>query len=116
MVRQLILNVCYAVLSFVPASYAKDFGSHGPVWEISEPNLMATINARLAEMQASGEAAKIKAEMQERTRSYIDRPRPVVGLTKARERRSFDVDLSVTVDRDLTDHRGVVFASVWHPY
>lgn len=91
-------------------SLAKDFGTHGPVWEIAEPNLLEVIKARLSSMQDSGELDEMREEMQDTTRAYVNRPRPVLGLLPAEEDHSYEVDLSITLDRDLMDHRGVVFA------
>jgi conjugal transfer pilus assembly protein TraW len=89
---------------------AKDFGTHGPIWEIAEPNLLEVIQARLSAMQESGELDAMQREMQDITRAYVNRPRPVQGLLPAEEAHSYEVDLSITLDRDLMDHRGVVFA------
>lgn len=93
------------------AAQAKDFGTHGPVWPIEEPNLLEVIYERLNEMEQSGAIAEMQREMQDKTRAYVNRPRPVLGLTKATVGRSFEVDLSITLERDLVDHQGRVFAA-----
>ena len=90
--------------------FAKDLGRHGPMWEIAEPSLLDTIHERLAAMEESGELETMKHEMQETTRSYVNRPRPVLGLSKALEPRRFAVDLSISVSRDIVDHKGQVIA------
>ncbi len=89
---------------------AKDLGTHGPVFEIAEPSILDAIHDRLRGMVASGELDQMRQDMEDTTRAYVQRPRPVAGLTRAVEDRYFAVDLSITVERDLTDHRGVVFA------
>lgn len=96
---------------FAGAAQAKDFGTHGPVWPIAEPNLLEVIYERLTEMEQSGAIAEMQREMQDMTRAYVNRPRPVLGLTKATVGRSFEVDLSITLERDLVDHQGRVFAT-----
>ena len=103
------LTIC-ALCAGVPAA-ALDFGTYGPVWDIKEPNLLETIQRRLGAMEGSGELAQMEREMQETTRSYVNRPRPVQGLLKAEVARQFEVDLSITVSRDLMDHQGRVFAA-----
>lgn len=109
-VRLKTLTLCVALLAPGVAAIAKDFGTHGPVWEIAEPNLLEVINARLSAMEDSGELDAMRTEMQDTTRAYVNRPRPVLGLLPAEEAHSYEVDLSITLDRDLMDHRGVVFA------
>jgi len=89
---------------------AKDFGAHGPVWEIIEPSILETIKARLGEMESSGALAEMQQEMQDTTRAYVNRPRPVVGMVDAEEYAEFEVDLSITLNRDLADQQGRVFA------
>lgn len=107
MLKPLILSLA---LLLPGATLAKDFGTHGPVWEIAEPNLLEVINARLSSMADSGELDAMREKMQDTTRAYVDRPRPVPGLLPAEEEHVYEVDLSITLDRDLMDHRGVVFA------
>ena len=104
-----VLTVC-AMCAALPV-HARDFGTHGPVWDIEEPNLLETIQRRLGAMESSGEMAEMEREMQETTRSYVNRPRPVQGLRKVEVARTFEVDLSITVSRDLMDHQGRVFAA-----
>lgn len=93
------------------SAQARDFGTHGPVWEIAEPSLLDTIKERLGAMEEAGEIDAMRDEMQETTRAYVQRPRPVQGLLKATEDRAFEVDMTITVSRDLTDHQGRVFAA-----
>jgi len=90
---------------------ARDFGTHGPLWGIAEPNLLEVIQTRLQTMDETGEIAAMQQEMQDRTRAYVERPRPVQGLLRAEETRLFEVDLTITLNRDLRDAQGRVFAS-----
>lgn len=103
-----ILTFCF-LISATPA-LSKDFGTIGPVWPVIEPNILETIKARLQEMEGNGEMERMKTEMQDTTKAYVNRPRPVPGIGKAVEEREYDVDLSITVTRPLTDHNGRVFA------
>ena len=48
--------------------------------------------------------------MKATARERIKRPHPVQGLRTTKEYASFTVDLSISLERDLADHRGVVFA------
>ncbi|MBL1437645.1 MAG: type-F conjugative transfer system protein TraW [Rhodobacteraceae bacterium] len=98
------------IISSSNGAIAKDFGTFGPVWEIIEPSILETIKARLGEMESSGALAEMQQEMQDTTRAYVNRPRPVHGLVDAEEPFEFEVDLSITLNRDLADHRGQVFA------
>jgi len=105
----LIVGAIASSLSALPV-LARDFGTFGPVFPVAEPSILETINDRLAAMEASGEMEQIRQGMEDRTRAYVARPRPVTGLRKAIEDRYFSVDLSITIERDVADHRGVVFA------
>lgn len=107
--RQLI--GCLTGMSVLAAPLAaEDYGTMGPTWEIAEPSLLDVIQARMGQMEASGELAALQQEMQDRTRAYVARPRPVTGLLPATQERQFEVDLSITLTRDLADHEGRVFA------
>ena len=98
------------LLAAAQGAGAKDLGTHGPLFEIAEPSLLDVIHARLAEKEAEGAVEALRDEMERNPRAYIDRPRPVQGLAKAEERHSWTVDLSITVEEDLADHKGRVFA------
>jgi conjugal transfer pilus assembly protein TraW len=51
----------------------------GPVWPVAEPDLLALIQSRLQEKQASGELARIQADFEARSRRAIESPAPVDG-------------------------------------
>jgi len=106
--RRLTLFVFLALLP--SALHAKDFGTIGPVFPVTEPSLLETIQLRLRAMETSGELEDLREQMQSTTKSYVNRPRPVQGLSKATEYASFEIDLSITLERDLADHQGRIFA------
>lgn len=97
------------VLTAVP-SRAADYGVFGALFRVEEPSVLETIYARLSEMETNGELAQMEEDMKARARERIHRPLPVTGLARTEVYASYEVDLSITLDRDLADHRGVVFA------
>ena len=101
---------CLLIFALSSEGFAKNYGVHGPLWEVAEPSLIDSIKARLGEMQANGELDQMRQEMQDRTRAYANRPTPIEGLLPAELTREYEVDLSITLNRDLSDHRGQVFA------
>ena len=99
-----------ALVIMTSPSLARDYGAFGALFPVEEPSVLDTIFARLGEMDANGELAALQQDMQDQTRARINRPVPVMGLGKTEVYQSYEVDLSITLDRDLADHRGVVFA------
>ena len=100
-------------LGFQPTlASAKDLGVHGPLFDVAEPSILDAIKTRLNQMEQSGELDVMKKEMQDTTKTYVNRPRPVKGLGKAIENVAWDVDLSITLERDLADQNGRIFAHV----
>lgn len=110
MARNALMGAICASLAFTGPSLARDLGTHGPVFPVEEPSILDAIHDRLSAMETSGELEEIRRGMEDTTRGYVNRPRPVLGLRKATEERYYNVDLSITVERDIADHRGVVFA------
>ncbi|MFN7498398.1 MAG: hypothetical protein ACK5SF_13460 [Hyphomonadaceae bacterium] len=82
----------------------------GAVFTIEEPDLLEVLAAKLSNMVKSGEWEKITEESIEGAKQRMMRPQPVSGLRRATKTVSRQFDPSITVDRDLADHRGVVFA------
>ena len=107
---RLFQTAAFVVLASAGQGTAKDLGTHGPLFEVEEPSLLDTIKNRLTEMEAAGELDQMRQEMQDTTRAYVNRPRPVPGLGKAEDYSIWEVDLSITLTEDLVDHQGVVFA------
>ncbi len=109
-IPRLFQTAAFVVLASAGQGTAKDLGTHGPLFEVEEPSLLDTIKNRLTEMEAAGELDQMRQEMQDTTRAYVNRPRPVPGLGKAEDYSIWEVDLSITLTEDLVDHQGVVFA------
>lgn len=102
--------LCTIMLSclFEPAK-AKNLGSIGTTWEIQEQSILAFIEQRLHEQFDGKSEEEIKAEVQKRVEENVLRP-PYVELPRATEDSERTFDPSFTVERDLADHKGQVFA------
>lgn len=87
---------------------ARDYGQHGAVWSIAEPDLLEQIRARLSHLEASGETARLNAALQRRTVAKVERPDPVPGLAPAAATRSWIFDPTITVSADIRDAKGQV--------
>lgn len=91
-------------------SLSADLGRVGEIFEITEPNFLDKLYERFAELEAEGAVDKLREDMTARTKSYVFEPRPVEGIVKATEDHVRYFDPSITVQEDLRDHRGVIFA------
>ena len=91
--------------------HALDLGRVGPVWPVAEPDLLALIQSRLQEKQASGELARIQKDFEVRSRRSIESPVPVSGLTRTRTPRSFVFDPTVTAPDTVQDPEGKVLVA-----
>lgn len=107
---KLILLAGLILIGQAVQSEAKDFGVHGALFAIEEPSITETIKTRLGTMMENGGWDAIRQDMQDRTRGYVNRPRPVLGIERAEQYAAYEVDLTIRLDRDLSDHRGQVFA------
>lgn len=103
-----------ALLSLLAASCpatARDYGQHGTVWPIAEPDLLAQIHARLAALEASGETAKLNAALERRTVAKVNRPDPVDGVGHADTNRQWTFDPTITVSTDIRGANGEVIVA-----
>ena len=103
--------VWVAALLLAAPVHALDLGRVGPVWPVAEPDLLALIQTRLQEKQASGELARIQAEFAARSRRAIESPAPVEGLVRTRAPRSFLFDPTVTAPDTVRDLEGKVLVA-----
>ena len=90
---------------------AKDLGVRGAVWPVAEPDLLAQIEARLEELEASGEMARVRREAVERGRRRIEAPERVEGIEAARVPRTRLFDPSITLDHDIRTADGTLIAA-----
>ena len=73
-----VLAASLAVVSV--AGHAKDLGVRGATWPVAEPDLLAQIEARLREMERSGELARLEDEARANARRKLEEPDPVSGI------------------------------------
>lgn len=89
-------------------AHAKDLGVIGPIYPITEPDMLQEIQAKLSAKQASGELAQLEGEARRRLDQRVATPEPVAGLRRAQVARSFHFDPSVRFESAVTDHEGRV--------
>jgi conjugal transfer pilus assembly protein TraW len=88
-----------------PAS-AKDYGQHGAVFPIAEPDLLEQIRAKLQRLEASGETARLNVDLKRRTIARVNRPEPVAGLSVTQTMRQWRFDPTITVEANISDDKG----------
>ena len=101
---------CLSLAFFPQMAFAKDLGNYGEVFVVSEPDFLVALMDRLHTMEAEGGLARMEREMQDKTRAYSHRPKAQAALPPAEQAVRFTVDLSIELDRDVSDQEGRVFA------
>lgn len=106
--KSLAFPLCATALALVVAgqAQARDYGQHGTVWPVIEPDLLAHIQARLLHLEKTGETAKLNEELKRRTIARVNRPTPVAGIALASMVRRWSFDPTITVDADIKDDKG----------
>ncbi len=107
----LLAALGFALTIVAQPGSAKDLGVRGAVWPVAEPDLLAQIEARLGDLEASGEMARVRREAAERARQRIEAPARVEGIVAARVRRARLFDPSITLDRDIRAADGTLIAA-----
>lgn len=89
---------------------AEDLGVRGATWAVAEPDLLSSVEARLLEMERSGELARFEREARSRVRASLEAPEPVPGIAPAVEHHSRLFDPAVVLDRDIRLPDGTLLA------
>lgn len=98
-----------AVALFGPSVVnALDLGTIGPTYGIAEPHLLADIEKRLRDKERSGELQRLMDEARTCGITAVRQPAPVEGLRATDAARTFYVDPSFTLDRNITDAAGAL--------
>lgn len=87
-------------------AYATDLGVIGPSYEISEPHLLKMIEQRLREKERTGELKRLEEEAKARGVDAVTNPQPVAGIRTTQAARTFYMDPSFTLDRNILDTQG----------
>lgn len=107
--------VCRAALGlalFPALAGAADLGTLGPTYGIAEPHLLNFIEERLRAKERSGELQHLMREAQSRGIAAVRQPQPVAGLRATETARTFYVDPTFTLDRNIVDAQGrLLFAA-----
>lgn len=98
-------------LFVMTTGHAKDLGVYGETFPIAEDNLLTMIQAKLKTMEENGELAKIQQDLAQKAEQKIRRPAPVKGLLKTETPRQWFYDPSITLEKDIKDHKGNLIAA-----
>ncbi len=109
--RSATLLLAALLAAMAPEASAKDLGVRGATWPVAEPDLLLEIEARLAELQRSGELARLEDEARTRARRSLQEPETVPGIAPAREQFSRLFDPSIAVAQDIRAPDGTLIAA-----
>ncbi len=93
-------------VSLTSATRARDHGVAGQAFPIIEPDLLATMEAKLQHLQVTGGIDRMNAAFARRAEARVRRPKPVDGITAASEPRSWAYDPTIIIEHDVRDQKG----------
>lgn len=98
-------------VAFAPGtSLARDLGAFGELFPIAEPDLMALIQAKVAALVGGDGLHSLEEDAQAKAKSFAEAP-PGRKLPRATATVSRTFDPAITLNRDLADQNGQVFAA-----
>lgn len=108
----LALATALLLSAAMSGAFAIDLGTIGPTYPISEANLLDFIAQRLKEKERSGELARLLTQARDRGIQAVRQPQAVAGLRTTQTPRTFYVDPSFVLDRNILDPQGhILFAA-----
>jgi conjugal transfer pilus assembly protein TraW len=104
----MLLRSAFSVCLFLFAIgvHAEDLGTIGPTYEITERDLIEVIKNKLSRMERTGELAKLHDDYKRRVIAGIEQPRSVPGIKPTETARTFYIDPTFTLDRNIQDEHG----------
>ena len=70
--KALLTSAALCLAGSVPAA-ARDYGQHGTLWPVIEPDLLTQIEARLTHLEKTGETARLNEQLKHLNPSSPDR-------------------------------------------
>lgn len=105
-----MVRVLGIFLLLLGAIQAKDFGVQGTTYPVLEESLLEHIKRQLATIPEATLRMK-QLEIQERIKLSVVNTTPVSGVHKATGFRTYAVDPTITLDKDILDHHGQIIAA-----
>lgn len=105
-----IIAVALCLLAI--SAHAEDLGTVGPTYEIIERDLLKVIQDRFRRMEKTGELARMQGDYKRRVVDAIEQPKPVPGILAAQAARTFYIDPTWTLDRNVVDEKGAILFPV----
>ena len=103
----------YALLVTLPClllisgcALANDLGVVGLTYEIAERDLVEVMKDKFRRMEKSGELARVQDNYKQRVIDAVEKPKPVPGVSATEAIRTFYVDPTWTLDRNVVDEQG----------
>lgn len=84
------------------AAQAKDFGTKGATFPVSEPSALQAFMEELRKAEKDGRIDAANREFEEKVKQRVARPKVVNHLEPAREYRTFLVDMSKPLEQDVS--------------
>jgi len=106
MVCRSFIPIALFLISF--SLQAEDLGSIGPTYHIAERDLIEAIQDRFRRMEKTGELAKLQDAYTRRVIQAIEQPKPLPGIARTKTARTFYLDLTWTLERNVLDEQGRV--------
>lgn len=85
---------------------AEDLGTIGTTYEIAERDLIEVFKDKFRRMEKTGELTRMQDDYKRQVVGAIERPRPVAGIRPTETARTFYIDLTWTLDRNVVDEKG----------
>ncbi len=94
---KLLLLLIIAQLMLVAEVSAKDLGKYGVTTEVKEEGFLAMISRKLKTINIEEHQEKMQKQAEDRVKN----PRPVMGVIRTKEARSFTFDPTYTLPEDI---------------
>ncbi len=104
MVLRSAVSICLCLLAI--GVHAEDLGTIGPTYDIAERDLIEVMKEKYRRMEKSGELAKLHEDYKNKVIEGIEKPRPVPGIKPTEIARTFYIDPTYTLERNIQDERG----------
>ncbi len=106
--RSPFLAITFCLLAIPVFSLASDLGVVGPTYQIAERDLIEVMKGKFLQMEKSGDLAKLQSNYQKQIVTAVEKPKPVPGISNTETARTFFVDPTWTLDRNVVDEKGQV--------
>lgn len=105
-----LLKITFMMISILKAEGVQDLGTHGPLFDIGEENMIDFLQNKLKKIEREGGLETLQETWKQKIVEGLKRPKAVDGITRTTTLKQWRVDPTLVIENDIVTPNGKILA------